>query len=71
MPSERSAKSARIVPTVVAAMMVDLYPGQKDIDTASPAVSPRLVAAIFISQNPIAVSGTLARVDSINVGFMG
>src|SRR4030081_3941709 len=79
IPSERSAKSAMVVPAVVVAMMTsqyrngwnDLaaiwaataiatmpiniallraYPQFNVIETASPPVSPRVVAAILISQ---------------------
>ena len=37
------------------------YPTPKDIDIASPPVSPRVVAAILIIQNNRVISGTLAK----------
>ena len=36
------------------------YPTPKDIDTASPPVSPKVVAAILIIQNNKVISGTFA-----------
>src|SRR5450631_3163753 len=90
MPSERSAKSAMVVPAVVVAMMtaqyrngwndfaeiwaatattkipmnkalLSAYPQFNVMDTASPPVSPRVVAAILITQNVNVTSGTLLR----------
>src|SRR5580700_1528606 len=88
MPTDRSSRSASVVPTVVVATMTAQnrircnrraeiwartastnsaakiavpvrYPRFMDMVTASPAVSPSVVAAILISQNNRVTSGTL------------
>jgi hypothetical protein len=43
------------------------YPRSIDIKTASPPVSPRVVARIFITQKPSVTCGTLIRTSFISV----
>ncbi|MGY3404905.1 hypothetical protein ACVWZV_001018 [Bradyrhizobium sp. GM5.1] len=88
MPSERSAKSAIVVPAVVVAMttnqyrkgwnfrtdiwpateirkiptkiaLLTAYPRFMDMDTASPPVSPSVVASTLMIQKITVTSGTL------------
>ncbi len=94
MPSERSAKSAIVVPAVVVAtmtnqyrngwnafaaiwamtattkmpmkmMLLSAYPRFSDMETASPPVSPNVVARILMNQKASVTSGTLLGVASM------
>jgi hypothetical protein len=96
MPSERSAKSAIVVPAVVVAritnqysrgwnlfaaiwaaaatikmpmpmkmMLLAAYPKFMDIETASPPVSPSVVARTLMTQNVRVTSGTLLSTTSV------